>query len=534
MKAKKFVQSFGKDGQIAIELELSNMMKKGVFKPILYENLSDQDKANIIPCFIFLKQKFSPAGKAVKIKARLVAGGNYQDKNLFPDTSSPTAQIDHIFIEVTIASARGDFIVTLDIGTAYLNADMCDNVYMTLDRKLARQFVEMYPEYASYVSVDGKIIVKLEKALYGCLQSALLWYNCLKNALTKIGFTTNPYDDCIFTKSSEGNYCTIIVYVDDLMIISNDKTLIDDVIKYLQDEFKEITVNRGNTHSYLGMEFVFKEGQVEIKMKGYIENLLNENNIESTCVTPAGEDLFNLKDEPLLSSVEQKSLHSLIAKLLYLSTRVRPDILLPVNFLSTRVNKYNASDKEKMMRILKYLNSTRDIGLILRCNDPKKIEVTTYADASYGIHNDGKGQTGITTSLGIGSIHSSTNKQKLVAKSSSEAELIASSDGVSHLIKVENYLKSRNYVIEKLSLQQDNLSTKSIIQNGVRSAKRMRHLNIRYFFVKQYVEDHGIGVEYTKTTDMLADLFTKPLQGQQFISMRDRVLGLVPTYEESD
>jgi len=205
-----------------------------------------------------------------------------------------------------------------------------------------------------------------------------------------------------------------------------------------------------------------------------------------------------------------------------------------VNFLSTRVNKYNASDKEKMMRILKYLNSTRDIGLILRCNDPKKIEVTTYADASYGIHNDGKGQTGITTSLGIGSIHSSTNKQKLVAKSSSEAELIASSDGVSHLIKVENYLKSRNYVIEKLSLQQDNLSTKSIIQNGVRSAKRMRHLNIRYFFVKQYVEDHGIGVEYMKTTDMLADLFTKPLQGQQFMSMRDRVLGLVPTYEESD
>jgi len=118
----------------------------------------------------------------------------------------------------------------------------------------------------------------------------------------------------------------------------------------------------------------------------------------------------------------------------------------------------------------------------------------------------------------------------LVAKSSSEAELIASSDGISHLIKVENYLKSRNYRIEKLSLQQDNLSTKSIIQNGIRSAKRMRHLNIRYFFVKQYVEDHQVSVEYAKTTDMLADLFTKPLQGQQFIRLRDKVLGLVPTF----
>ncbi len=90
--------------------------------------------------------------------------------------------------------------------------------------------------------------------------------------------------------------------------------LSDDVIKYLQGEFKEITVNHGNTHSYLGIEFVFKDGQVEIKMKGYIESLLIENNIESTCATPAGEDLFDLKDEPLLSSVEQKSLHSFISE----------------------------------------------------------------------------------------------------------------------------------------------------------------------------------------------------------------------------
>jgi hypothetical protein len=131
-------------------------------------------------------------------------------------------------------------------------------------------------------------------------------------------------------------------------------------------------------------------------------------------------------------------------------------------------------------------------------------------------------------------VNSSTTKQKIVAKSSSEAELIASSDGVSHLIKISNYLQSRNLPVKKLTLLQDNQSTQSVIKNGIKSAKRMRHLNIRYFFIKQYVEENQIKVEYIKTTDMVADIFTKPLQGEQFVRLRDKILGLLPMSEESE
>ena len=236
----------------------------------------------------------------------------------------------------------------------------------------------------------------------------------------------------------------------------------------------------------------------------------------------------------MLPPHEQKQMHSSVAQLLYLSTRVRPDILLPVNFLSTRVNKFDSSDKSKLTRVLRYLNDTKELGLVLKCPDAEKLQVITSADASYGVHADGKGQTGMLTSLGTGAISSSTTKQKVVAKSSSEAELIASSDGVSHLIKINNYLQSRNYNVKQLSLMQDNLSTQSIIKNGVKSAKRMRHLNIRYLFIKQYVQDHNIKVTYVKTNDMVADIFTKPLQGEQFLRLRDKALGLMPMYEESE
>ncbi len=91
--------------------------------------------------------------------------------------------------------------------------------------------------------------------------------------------------------------------------------------------------------------------------------------------------------------------------------------------------------------------------------NPDQLCVTASADASYGIHADGKGQTGIAISFGTGVINASTSKQKLDAKSSSESELIAASDGVSNLMRFNNYLKSRSYKVKELKLLQDNMST---------------------------------------------------------------------------
>jgi hypothetical protein len=125
-------------------MSFKNMIKKGVFSPVSPDSLSADEKRNVIPSFIFLKQKYKPNGDMDKVKARLVGGGNYQDKTIFQDTSSRTANINHIFIETTLAAAKGD------IGAAYLNADMTDSVYMMLDKKLADQFVRMYPEQRQY------------------------------------------------------------------------------------------------------------------------------------------------------------------------------------------------------------------------------------------------------------------------------------------------------------------------------------------------------------------------------------------------
>ena len=113
---------------------------------------------------------------------------------MFPNISSQTADINHIFIEGSLAAARNDETASADVGAAYLNAKMKDKVLMSLDRTTTRHLVEIYPEFKKFINDKGKITVVLNKALYGCIQSALLWYECLKETLTEIGFTPNFYD----------------------------------------------------------------------------------------------------------------------------------------------------------------------------------------------------------------------------------------------------------------------------------------------------------------------------------------------------
>jgi hypothetical protein len=173
-------------------------------------------------------------------------------------------------------------------------------------------------------------------------------------------------------------------YVDDLLIFADTDDQLENIINHLKDVYKEVTSDIGVKHSYLGMTFLFKDGQVNINMDGYIQNLIVD--IKGTSTTPAGVDLFIDEETTLLPAVEQKEL----AKLLFLATRVHPDILLVVNYLTTRVNKFTANDKKKCKRCLKYLHKTKELGLVLTANDLDGPHINNHTDASFGVHRDGE------------------------------------------------------------------------------------------------------------------------------------------------
>ena len=193
---EKAIEEYGSVGLAALKSEIMNMIKKKVFVPVNKRNLSPQQLKKIIPSFAFIKQKYKADGTKDKCKARLVAGGHRQDRTLYPEYSSPTVSIEHLFIESVIAANNGFIVESLDVGSAYLNADMeGEEIFMKLNKILSDILCQICPEYEIYRDPESsEITVQLLKALYGCIQSALLWYKVLKKVIEEIGFQMNIYD----------------------------------------------------------------------------------------------------------------------------------------------------------------------------------------------------------------------------------------------------------------------------------------------------------------------------------------------------
>ena len=136
----------------------------------------------------------------------------------------------------------------------------------------------------------------------------------------------------------------------------------------------------------------------------------------------------------------------------------------------------------------------------------------TWLDASFAVHNDMKGHTGGTMSFGKGVLHAKSSKQKLNTKSSTETELVGVSEYIPYTIWMKKFLHEQGYKVTG-NVYQDNQSSIRMEKNGRNFCTgNSRHVNIRFFFVKDLVDKKEIEIVYCPTETMLADYFTKPSQ----------------------
>jgi len=432
-----------------------------------------------------------------------------------------------VYMVASIAGLEQRKVRTIDITGAYLNASMEREVFMRLDPKLAKILCEVGgSEYTDNLNPDGSLIVELKKALYGCVESAKLWYEDLSKCLMSLGFVKNEKDSCIFNVLVQGHQCTVSVYVDDLMCTCESDEVLEWLESKLRERYKEITSHQGDKHSYLGQTFDFSSpGKVKVTMEGYIADVLNLYEVEGFAATPATSSLFEVDAKSVaLEGKDSEEFHSRVYKLLYLAKRVRPDLHTAITFLSTRIQCSTVEDWNKLIRVLKYLNATQHLGIVLE--PTKGLHVLAYVDASFAVHEDFKSHTGGVITLGRGPIYVTSKKQKLNSKSSTESELIGISDVLPQVIWTRDFLLGQGYTIDAATLFQDNKSTIILANRGSSNSERTRHVAIRYFFIKDRIASGEICVEYLPTDQMLADILTKPLQGQLFRRLRKELLNM--------
>ena len=382
-------------------------------------------------------------------------------------------------------------VAVVDIPGAFMQADMDPGVYMRIEGAMAELLMEIdYDMYQPHmVKEKGKpvIYVELLKALYGTLRAARLFWETLSGKLQEWGFILNPYDSCVANKHVNGKQCTITWHVDDLKISHVEEHVVRSVIQKIKEEFgqhSDLSMHIGKRHDYLGMILDFNSpGVLEVDMSDYIQVILQDapTNLRGTSMVPAAKHLFTIRrDAPKINPQEQEIFHHLTMQLMYLSQRGRPDIRIAVAFLSLQVANPDHDDYQKLGKVIKYLENTKQLTLRLQAEESNLLQ--WWVDAAYANHPDMKGHTGATFTMGHGSIYSNSLKQKLVAQSSTEAELVGVHDILPQILWTRNFLISQGYTVQKNIVYQDNMSAMLLENNGRKSStKRTKHIEFRYF-----------------------------------------------------
>ena len=231
---KAGLKRWPEQGSAVVVKELTQFHTLKCFKPTDSVQLTRAERWNALSSLMFLTDK-----RMGDINARACANGSTQCTHIAKDeATAPSVTYDAIFIQGTIFAHEGRDIATCDIPGAFLQADNPDYVLMHLDGILAKLMVKVVPSiYRKYITHNAKgkpvLYVQLEKAVYGTMKSALLFYHKLVEYLTSVGYEINPYDPCVANKMINGKQMTICWHVDDLSLGHTDPNIVTDLLNWL-------------------------------------------------------------------------------------------------------------------------------------------------------------------------------------------------------------------------------------------------------------------------------------------------------------
>jgi hypothetical protein len=345
MTATKGMTLFGEKAVAAMFKEYNQLNDMMVFGRIDPDELTAQHKRDALRAVNLINEK-----RCGRVKGRTCADGSKQ-KAYIPreEATSPTVSMEALTASLVIDAHEKIAVAICDVPGAYLNADMPDNKFVIL--KLEGKFVDIMCDVNPRVSKaclprkreESIVSAHSFKALYGCIESALLWYSLYALTLKGIGFVINPYDCCVANAMIGEKRSTILWYVDDNKLSHMSEGVLTDVIEKIKIRFGELVVSRVRKHTFLGMNLTFNDdGSLQIETKKYIREAIETfgEDVSKRVSSAATKKLFKINPATEDLDTERAGIfHSVVAKLLWVEKRSRPDIKTAISFLCTRVSK---------------------------------------------------------------------------------------------------------------------------------------------------------------------------------------------------
>ena len=346
MHASEGIKRFKEKAVAAMFKEYKQLDDMQVVVRVAYDKLTDEQKRNALNAVNLIKEK-----RCGKIKGSTCANGSTQ-RAYVPreEASSPTLSLEALLSMFIIFGHEQRSTAVFDVPGAYLHADLPPAKFVLL--KITGEFVdimcEVNPEFKQDVRYEhGKkvLYVQVNKAIYGMIKSALLWYELYVTVLLKDGFELNEYDKCVANKVINGKQCTIGWYVDDNIIGHVEDEVVDEVIEKIESKFPGLVVQKGRKLDFLGMENFFREdGKVALGTVQFLMAMVKEFEEETgiklnkTYTAPAAPWLFKIKKNAKTSVPLCEKFTSFFRKCtmktLWSSKRSRPDLEPTMGFLT--------------------------------------------------------------------------------------------------------------------------------------------------------------------------------------------------------
>nr|CAN63629.1 hypothetical protein VITISV_018697 [Vitis vinifera] len=290
-------------------------------------------------------------------------------------------------------------------------------------------------------------VCKLKKSLYGLKQSSRTWFGRFTKSMRAFGYRQSNSYHTLFLKKQHGKITTLIIYVDDMVVIGNDPEERKTLQNYLSREFE--MKDLGPLKYFLGIE--------EIGMSGC-----------QPVNTPIEEGL-KLCVEPNQVLIDKGRYQRLVGRLMYLA-HTRPDLAYALSVVSQYMHNPGEQHMNAVMRILRYLKNAPGKGILFTKNiDHQSIEVYTDTDWA-GAVDDRQSTFGYFTFVGGNLMTWKSKKQNVVARSSAEVEF-------------RGYLSR-----QPIRLFCDNKAACDIAHNPVQH-DRTKHVEVDRFFIKEKLDD---------------------------------------------
>ena len=453
------------------------------------------------------KVKLDENGEAARYKCRLVAQGYTQAQGVdYHETFAPVARFGSIRTLLATAAQRRMHVHQMDVHTAFLTGKLDEDIYMS------------QPE--GFV-VEGKEeqVCHLHRSLYGLKQSPRCWNRELNCHLIDSGFKQSKADPCVYYRWKNGNLNIVSIYVDDLILVV-------DLMKDLEQTKEELSArfkmkDLGQLRYCLGIVCEQRTGCIKLNQRPYIDNLVRRFGLDKACgvSTPADACVKLVAEDGISQPADPRLFQQIVGSLQYAAGGTRPDIAYAVSSVAKFCNQPTELHLTAAKSVLRYLKQTRDLSLTYVKNTPEAI--IGYSDADWaGDVKDRRSTSGNVFLLGGAAITWASKKQSSVALSTVEAEYMSLSVATHEAIWLRQLQEELGMKDAGPTLiYEDNQGAISMAKNPV-FHKRTKHIQIRYHFVREAVEDEVITLEYCRTSEMLADSFTKPLPHEQFERLR--------------